>query len=164
MSRDHTPQWEKKDGDFLVDATSEKLKHESGGCFSTESSGTISARDVSSNNNIFEWYFLLWESMGHKTMTGQPTPPNIPPRNKALWSGLINHWFPLITLGGVSWSVMLKVSSYHPWVCWCLWWRSQTSIKLSTSPDGFFLTNVVKLKKRFLPMKGNIVWSKPPWL
>ena len=30
-------------------------------------------------------------------MASQPTPPNVPPpRNKALWSGLINHWFPLI--------------------------------------------------------------------
>ena len=46
----------KKEGCFLVDATGEKLKHKTrGGCFLTESSGTISARDVSSNKkNIFE--------------------------------------------------------------------------------------------------------------
>ena len=31
-------------------------------------------------------------------MAGQPSPagPRTPPRNTTLWSGLINHWFPLI--------------------------------------------------------------------
>ena len=53
-------------------------------------------------------------------MAIQPTPfgPRTPPRNKALWSGLIKDWFPLIrpaikhlwiwggTLGGVGWIAM----------------------------------------------------------
>ena len=51
-------------------------------------------------------------------------PPSLryPPRNKALWSGFINHWFPLIrpqiqrifreeigTLGGVGWPAMMEL-------------------------------------------------------
>ena len=35
-------------------------------------------------------------SINSMIMTGQPTPTyRIPPRNKALWSGLINRWFTL---------------------------------------------------------------------
>ena len=56
-------------------------------------------------------------------MARQPTPPGPrttpPPRNKALCSGLINHWFPLIRPGGggtLGWPAMIivpGVDMYH---------------------------------------------------
>ncbi len=39
----------------------------------------------------------VWRQVSTQIMAGPPTPPNLPPPiNMALWSGLINHWFPLI--------------------------------------------------------------------
>ena len=36
----------------------------------------------------------LRNAMSHPWSTYPP--PNVPPRNKALWSGLLNHWFPVM--------------------------------------------------------------------
>ena len=48
---------------------------------------------------FFDIECISWKSWLKDIMAGQPTPPNVPSpppkKNKALWSGLINHWFPL---------------------------------------------------------------------
>ncbi len=44
----------------------------------------------SKNNKTFKIFSCT--NLSEFLMTGQPPPPNShPPRNKALWSGLINH-------------------------------------------------------------------------